>query len=152
MKRTLYKIYTRELNSVKIVDDGLDFYFHSSFFIFILFFILFYCSIFRTTQVSVKIVNDGLGSYFSLFILFYFIFLFLFLFLERLRLGFISHAVTSVTNWWHSHKTDHGTWEKEVEGSGTKWHHAAWTTHADLISYSWSFRVGCTVASTDHGW
>ena len=86
---------------------------------------------------------------------FYFIlfcFSFLFLFLEWLRLGFISHAVTSVTNWWRSHKTDHRTWEKEVEGFGTKWYHTAWTTHAGLISYSWSFRVGCTVASTDHGW
>ena len=38
--------------------------------------------------------------YFPFFILFDFIisFLFLFLFLEQLRLGFISHAVTSVTN------------------------------------------------------
>ena len=36
----------------------------------------------------------------SLFTLFYFSFLssFIFLFLERLGLGFISHAVTSVTN------------------------------------------------------
>ena len=41
MKRTLYKIYTRELNSVKIVDDGLDFYFHSSFFILFYFIVLF---------------------------------------------------------------------------------------------------------------
>jgi len=64
---------------------------------------------------------------FSLFNLFYFtlLFLFNFLFLEQLGLGVISHAVTSVTNWWRSHKTDHGTWEKEVEGSGTKWHHTA---------------------------
>ena len=90
---------------------------------------------------------------FSLFTLFYFSFLFSFLnflFLEQLRLGFISHAVTSVTNWWRSHKTDHGTWENEVEGSGTKWRHTAWTTHAGLMTYSWLFRVGCTVASTDH--
>ena len=89
---------------------------------------------------------------FSLFTLFYFsfLFLFLFLFLEQLGLGFISHAVTSVTNWWHSHKTDHETWEKEVEGSGTKWRHIAWTTHASLMLYSWLFMVGCTVASTDH--
>jgi len=37
---------------------------------------------------------------FSLFILFYFTlpFPFIFLFLEQLGLGFISHAVTSVTN------------------------------------------------------
>jgi len=91
--------------------------------------------------------------YFSLFILFYFsfLFLFLFLFLEQLGLGFISHTVTSVTNWWWSHKTDHGTWENGVEGSGTKWCHTAWTTHAGLMLYSWSFRIGCTVASMDHG-
>jgi len=90
---------------------------------------------------------------FSLFTLFYFtfLFLFLFLFLEQLRLRFISHAVTSVTNWWQSHKTDHGTWKNGVEGSGTKWHHTAWKTHAGLMLYSWSFRVECTVASTDHG-
>ena len=58
----------------------------------------------------------------SLFTLFYFSFLFPFnfLFLEQLGLGFISHAVTSVTSWWHSHKTDHRTWENEVEGSGIK--------------------------------
>ena len=84
--------------------------------------------------------------------IFHFIFCFVFLlFLEQLRLGFISHAVTLVTNWWRSHKTDHGAWENEVEGSKTKWHHIAWTTHVGLMLYSWSFRVGCTVASTDHG-
>jgi len=38
----------------------------------------------------------------------YFIFLLFFLLLEQLGLGVISHAVTSVTTWWHSHKTDHG--------------------------------------------
>jgi len=79
-----------------------------------------------------------------------FIFYFIFLFLEQLRLGSISHAVTSVTNWWRSHKTDYGTWENGVKGSGTKWRHTAWTIYAGLMLYSWSFRVGCTVASTDH--
>jgi len=45
----------------------------------------------------VKIVDGGL--YFILFSLFtLFLFLFLFLFLEQLRLGSISHAVTSVTD------------------------------------------------------
>ena len=101
----------------------------------------------------VKIVDGGLYFIFPFhFILLFFYFYFLFfLFLEQLRLGFISHAVTSVTNWWHSHKTDHRTWENGVEGSGTKWYHTAWTTHAGLMLYSWSFRVGCTVASMDHG-
>ena len=64
---------------------------------------------------GVKIVNGRLCFYF----LFSFIF-FSFLFLEQLGLGSISHAVTSVTNWWRSHKTDHKTWENGVEGSGTK--------------------------------
>ena len=101
----------------------------------------------------VKIADDGLYFIlFSLFISFYFSFLFSFnfLFLEQLGLGVISHTVTSVTNWWQSHKTDYRTWENEVEGSGTKWCHTVWTTHAGLMLYSWSFRVGCTVVSTDH--
>ena len=88
---------------------------------------------------------------FSFLFYFSFLFLFLFLFLEQLGLGFISHAVTSVTNWWRSHKTDHETWEKEVEDSGTKWHHTTWTIHAGLMLYSLLFRVGCTAASMDHG-
>ena len=101
---------------------------------------------------TVKIVNDGLYFIFlfSLYFTLLYFFLFNFLFLEQLRLGFISHAVTSVTNWWHSHRTDHRTWKNEVEGSGTKWCHTAWTTHAGLMLYSWSFRVGCTVVSMDH--
>ena len=96
---------------------------------------------------------DFVHFYFLSFIWFFFFFYFLFsifLFLEQLRLGFISHAVTSVTNWWCSHKTDHGTWEKEVEDSRTKWRHIAWIIYAGLMLYSWLFRVGCTVASTDH--
>jgi len=55
----------------------------------------------------VKIIDDGLNFYFH-FLFFLFFFSFLFLFLEQLRLGVISHAVTSVTTWWCSHKTDHG--------------------------------------------
>ena len=103
---------------------------------------------------SVKIADDELYFIFPFyFILFYFsfIFLFNFLFLEQLGLGIISHAVTSVTNWWQSHKTDHRTWKKEIEDSGTKWCHIAWTIHASLMLYSWLFRVGCTVASMDYG-
>ena len=84
-----------------------------------------------------------------------FVFIFSFslfsIFRTILRLGSISHTVTSVTNWWQSHKTDHETWENGVEGSRTKWRHTAWTTYAGLMLYSWSFRVGCTVANTDHG-
>ena len=124
--------------------------------------LLTYCSIaWRSNRLAILLVVITILSrsltvdfiLFSLFTLFYFSFLFLliFLFLEQLGLGFISHAVTSVTNWWHSHKTDHETWKKKVEGSRTKWCYTAWTTHAGLMLYSWSFRVGYTVASTDHG-
>jgi len=60
-------------------------------------------------------------------------FLFLFLFLEQLGLGSISHAVTSVTSWRRSHKTDHGTGENGVEGTRIKWRHTAWTTHVGLM-------------------
>ena len=81
--------------------------------------------------------------YLSSHFLFYFLFYFsIFLFLEQLGLGLIGHAVTSITTWWHSHKTDHKTWENEVEDSGK------------ITSYNmdttWLFRVGCTVVSTDH--
>jgi len=77
-------------------------------------------------------------------------FIFSFLFIEQLGLGFICHAVTSVTSWWHSHKTDYRIWENRIEGSGIKWCHTTWTTHVGLMSYTWSFRVGCTVVSMDH--
>ena len=72
---------------------------------------------------------------FILSLLFYFpfSFVFYFLFSEQLGLRFISHAVTSVTNWWRSHKTDHGTWENGVEDTRIKWRHTAWTIHADLM-------------------
>ena len=106
-----------------------------------------------TILLSVKIVDSGLYFIFH-FILFYFFlvfFSFIFLFLEQLGLGVISYAVTSVTSWWQSHKTDHETWENVVEGTRTKWRHTTWTPHVGLMYYSWSFRVGCTVVSTDHG-
>jgi len=47
----------------------------------------------------VKIVDGGLHFYFLFLLYFIFIFFFFsyFLFLEQLGLGFISHAVTSVT-------------------------------------------------------
>ena len=48
----------------------------------------------------VKIVDGGLYFIFPFSFLFYFtlLFSFNFIFLEKLRLGFISHAVTSVKN------------------------------------------------------
>ena len=95
----------------------------------------------------VKIVDSGLYFISS----FHFLFHFHFLFLEQLGLGLIGHTVTSVTSWWRSHKTDHETWENIVEGTRTKWRHTTWTLHVGLMHYSWSFRVGCIVVSTDHG-
>ena len=101
-----------------------------------------------------QIIDSGLHFLFFIFsfhfISFFFFFFFSFLFLEQLGLGFISHTVTSVTSWWHSHKTDHGTWKDRVEGSGIKWCHTTQTTHVGLMSYTWSFRVGFIVVSTDH--
>ena len=47
---------------------------------------------------NVKIVNGGLYFIFAFHFFFSFSFSFKFLFLEQLGLGFISHAVTSVTN------------------------------------------------------
>ena len=49
--------------------------------------------------INVKIIDGGLYFIFSFHFCFtfHFIFIFIFLFLEQLRLGFISHAVTSVT-------------------------------------------------------
>ena len=105
----------------------------------------------KNTWLSRLLTMDLTFIFHFYFILFFIFLFFSFLFLEQLRLEFISHAVTSVTSWWCSHKTNHGTWEKEVEGSKIKWHHTAWTTHAGLMSYTWLFRVGCTVVSTDHG-
>ena len=46
-------------------------------------------------EVGVKIAYDGLGFIFPLTFLFFFSFIFLYI--EQLRLGLISHTVTSVT-------------------------------------------------------
>ena len=75
---------------------------------------------YSSNMTTVKFTNSGLSFSISLFIFIFILFYFsIFLFLEQLGLGFISHAVTSVTTWWHSHKTDHETWENLVEDSRT---------------------------------
>ena len=102
-------------------------------------------------SLSVKIEESGLDLfYFSFYFYFLFDVFLYFLFLEQLGLELISHTVTSVTTWWHSHKTDHETWKNEVEGSRIEWRYTTWTPHVGLMLYTWSFRVGCTVVSTDH--
>ena len=62
---------------------------------------------------------DLVFLYFTSHFYFYFVLFFYFLFLEQLELGQIGHAVTSVTIWWHSHKTDHEIWENLVKDSKT---------------------------------
>ena len=52
---------------------------------------------------------DLVFLYFTFHFYFHSVLFFYFLFLEQLGLGLISHAITSVTTWWHSHKTDHET-------------------------------------------
>jgi len=64
-------------------------------------------------------IVDLVFSLFYFLFLFLFRFIFYFLFLEQLGLGLIGHAITSVTTWWRSHKTDHETWENLVEDSRT---------------------------------
>jgi len=90
---------------------------------------------------SVKFTNSGLSFFsilffISIFMLFYFS---IFLFLEQLGLRLIGHAVTPVTTWWCSHKTDHETWRNLVEDSRTDdiiqhGHYmlTSWTTHGCL--------------------
>jgi len=82
---------------------------------------------FRATCLDIEIVPTKVSRSLTMDLTFIFrfslYFIFSFLFIEQLGLGFISHAVTSVTSWWHSHKTDHRIWENGIEGSGIKWHH-----------------------------
>ena len=103
-----------------------------------------------STHLSKSWMVDSVFIFSFSWILFSVFFSFIFLFLEQLGLGLISYAVTSVTNWWHSHKTDHGTQENEVEGTRIKWRHTTWTIHVGLMLYSWPFRARYTVVSMDH--
>jgi len=89
---------------------------------------------------TVKIEESRLDLfYFYFYFYFSFDLFFYFLFLKQLGLGLIGHTVTSVTTWWHSHKTDHETWENLVEDLRTNdiiqyGHHmlTSWTTHSGL--------------------
>ena len=109
-----------------------------------------------TAAMSRSSTVDFILFYFPFSFFFFFFSSFLFLFLEQLGLGLIGHAVTSVTSWWRSHKLmaksqdwsqDLGELSRRFEN---KWRHTTWTPHVDLMDYTWLFRVGCTVASTDH--
>jgi len=96
-------------------------------------------SILLWEHVSSSQTVDLVFLYFTFYFHFLFDLFFYFLFLEQLGSVLIGHAVTSVTIWWRSHKTDHGTWENLVEDSRTNdiiqhEHHmlASWTTHGCL--------------------
>ena len=98
---------------------------------------------------SRSLTVDFIFIFFFHFSLFFFLFHFYFLFLEQIGLEWIGHAVTSVTNWWHHHKTNYGTWE----GSRRFWNEV---TSYSMDNTCWPhvihmvIRVGCTVVSTDH--
>ena len=62
---------------------------------------------------------DLVFLYFTFHFYFHSVLFFYSLFLEQLGLGLIGHAVTSVTTWWCSYKTDHGTGKNLVEDSRT---------------------------------
>ena len=92
----------------------------------------------RSRMLSSQMV-DLVFFYFTFYFYFHSILFFYFLSLEHLGLGLISHTVTLITTWWHSHKTDHKTWENLVEDLRTDdiiqyEHHmlASWTTHGCL--------------------
>ena len=104
--------------------------------------------IYRSLVSSLQTV-DLVFSLFYFSFLFSFHFIFYFLFLEQPGLGLIGHAVTSVTTWWHSHKTDYETWGEFSKKFENKWYHTTWTPHVGLMDYRWLFRIGCTVVSMD---
>jgi len=80
----------------------------------------------------------------SLFHLFFIFSIFRTLGLGLEVISHISHI------WWCGHNIDHRTKEKKVGGSRTKWCHTTWIPHVGLMLYTWLFRVGYRVASTDH--
>jgi len=75
---------------------------------------------YRNTGNEAKCQDRRRWTWFILFFFsfFHFDLFFYFLYSEQLGLGLISHIITSVT-WWHSHKTDHKTWENLIEDSRT---------------------------------
>ena len=56
----------------------------------------------------------------------------------------ISHKLMAKSQDW---SRDLGELSRRFEN---KCRHTTWTPHVGLMYYSWSFRVGCTVVSTDH--
>ena len=71
------------------------------------------------TRLSSSQIVDLVFLYSSFHFYFHSVLFLYFPFLGQLGLGLIGHAVTSVTTWWHSHKTDHETWENLVKDSRT---------------------------------
>ena len=106
-------------------------------------------AIFLTTclMVVVKIVDGGL------YFIFIFIFIFSFFPFSIFRTAWvrvdwsrchISHKLMAKSQDW---SRDLGELNRRFKN---KWCHTTWTPHVNLMDYTWLFRVGCTVASTDH--
>ena len=101
-------------------------------------------------DVFVKIEEGGLDLFYFYFY-FYFIFWFIFLFsifrTTRVRVDqschHISHLIAeSQDRSWNLRK-----FSKRFKN---KWCHIIWIPYVGLMDYTWLFRVGCTVVSTDH--
>jgi len=96
--------------------------------------------------IIVKIKEVGLG-------LFYFSFSFLFYFpfsifrTTRVRID-QSHCHSNHLMAKSQDKSrDLGEFSRRFKN---RWCHTTWTPHVGLMNYTWLFRVGCTVVSTDH--
>ena len=89
----------------------------------------------------------------------YFLFFSFFIFLfDFISLFFIFRTTEVRVDWSCCHiKSPDGKVTRQIMKLGefsrrfeNKWHYITWTSHVDLMDYTWWFRVGCTVFSMDH--
>jgi len=108
------------------------------------------CKMSISWYLHVKIIENRL--YFFYFLSYFYFILDLFFTFSIFRtLGLGLEVISHISHiWWCGHNIDHRTWKKKVEGSETKWCYTTWIPHVGLMLYTWLFRVGCTVVSTDH--
>ena len=72
---------------------------------------------------SVKTTESGLSLFYFLSH-FYFLSWFIFHFSIFRTMGLGLEVIDHISHtWWYGHNIDYGTWEKVVEGSGTRWYH-----------------------------
>jgi len=104
----------------------------------------------RTFTPSVKIKEGGLNLfYFSFHFLFSFWFIFQFSIFRttRVRVDQSRHHISHLMAKSQDRSQDLGEFSRRFKN---KWCYTIWTPHVDLMDYTWLFRVGCTVLSTDH--